>query len=80
MAIEKAFILEAVPVALIAMNATLMSQYIEYVADRLLTQLGYAKLWNTANPFDFMERQSLQVCMRAHFTFVMPLLGQDQFL
>ena len=40
---------------LIGMNATLMSQYIEYVADRLLQQLGYAKIWNSQNPFDFME-------------------------
>ena len=42
------------------MNAGLMSQYIEFVADRLLQQLGYARRWGSANPFDFMERISLE--------------------
>ena len=42
------------------MNSDLMSQYIEYVADRLLIQLGYNKLWNSTNPFDFMELISLR--------------------
>jgi ribonucleotide reductase beta subunit family protein with ferritin-like domain len=42
------------------MNAKLMSEYIEFVADRLSTQLGYAKLYYTKNPFDFMERISLE--------------------
>jgi ribonucleoside-diphosphate reductase beta chain len=42
------------------MNAKMMSQYLEYVADRLLVQLGYPKIWNTANPFPFMERISLE--------------------
>jgi len=42
------------------MNAELMSQYIEFVADRLVVQLGYSKIFNTANPFDFMERISLE--------------------
>ena len=41
------------------MNAKLMSQYIEFVADRLLVQLGFNKVWNTGNPFDFMEMISL---------------------
>ena len=41
------------------MNSKLMSQYIEFVADRLLSQLGYKKIWNTANPFDFMEMISM---------------------
>ena len=59
-AIEKEFVTEALPVSLIGMNATLMCQYIEYVADRLLVQLGYEKRWNTPNPFDFMERISLE--------------------
>jgi ribonucleotide reductase beta subunit family protein with ferritin-like domain len=59
-AIEKEFVTEALPVSLIGMNATLMCQYIEYVADRLLQQLGYEKRWNTPNPFDFMERISLE--------------------
>lgn len=58
-AIEKEFIMESLSCRLIGMNADLMSDYIEYVADRLLQQLGYAKLWNTANPFDFMEMCSL---------------------
>jgi ribonucleotide reductase beta subunit family protein with ferritin-like domain len=42
------------------MNAKMMSQYLEYVADRLLVQLGYPKIWNAANPFPFMERISLE--------------------
>jgi ribonucleoside-diphosphate reductase beta chain len=59
-AIEKEFITEALPVGLIGMNANLMSQYIEYVADFWLTRLGYAKYYNTINPFDFMDAISLQ--------------------
>jgi ribonucleotide reductase beta subunit family protein with ferritin-like domain len=58
--IEKHFITEALPCALIGMNADLMKQYIEFVADRLCQQLGYAKIWNGGNPFDFMERISLE--------------------
>ena len=58
--IEKFFITEALPCAMIGMNAGMMSQYIEFVADRLLTQLGYPKIWNTQCPFDFMERISLE--------------------
>jgi ribonucleoside-diphosphate reductase beta chain len=58
--IEKEFITEALPVALIGMNSKLMSEYIEFVADRWLGELGYAKIYNTANPFDFMEMISLQ--------------------
>ena len=58
--IEKHFITEALPCALIGMNAELMKQYIEYVADRLCQQLGYPKIWNGGNPFDFMERISLE--------------------
>lgn len=54
--VEKSFILHCLPCALIGMNAALMSTYIEYVADRLLTQLGYAKLYGATNPFSFMER------------------------
>ena len=57
--IEKEFICDALPCRLIGMNHTLMSQYIEFVADRLLVQLGYPKLFNTSNPFDFMEMISL---------------------
>jgi ribonucleoside-diphosphate reductase subunit M2 len=57
--IEKEFICEALSCKLIGMNAKLMSQYIEFVADRLLVQLGFNKVWNTSNPFDFMEMISL---------------------
>ncbi len=58
--IEKEFILEALPVKLIGMNSELMSQYIEFVADRLLLELGNEKVYNVENPFDFMEMISLQ--------------------
>src|ERR1700712_3458802 len=58
--IEKEFITEALPVALIGMNAKLMEQYIEFVADRWLAELGYPKMFNATNPFDFMEMISLQ--------------------
>lgn len=58
--IEKEFITEALPVDLIGMNAKLMQQYIEFVADRWLAELGYKKIFNTSNPFDFMEMISLQ--------------------
>lgn len=59
-AIEKEFITDALPVALIGMNSALMAQYIEFVADRWLSELGYAKIFNATNPFDFMEMISLQ--------------------
>jgi len=58
--IEKEFITESLPCEMIGMNAVLMSQYIEFVADRLLLQLGYPKAYNSQNPFDFMERISLE--------------------
>jgi len=58
--IEKEFITEALPCRLIGMNHLLMCDYIEFVADRLLQQLGYNKLYNTANPFSFMEMISLE--------------------
>ena len=58
--IEKEFVCDAIPVALIGMNAGLMSQYIEFVADRLLCALGVPKVWNTPNPFDWMEMISMQ--------------------
>jgi len=57
--IEQEFITDALPCRLIGMNADLMKRYIEYVADRLLCQLGYYKLYKTPNPFDFMEMISL---------------------
>lgn len=58
--IEKEFITDALPVNLIGMNAKMMSQYIEFVADRWLGELGYDKVYNSTNPFDFMEMISLQ--------------------
>jgi ribonucleoside-diphosphate reductase beta chain len=58
--IEKEFITDALPVSLIGMNAKMMTQYIEFVADRWLVELGYDKVYNTTNPFDFMEMISLQ--------------------
>ena len=57
---EKDFVTNALPVRLIGMNADLMQQYIEFVADRLLVELGNEKLYNTSNPFDFMDMISLQ--------------------
>ena len=58
--IEKEFICDALPCRLISMNSKLMSQYIEFVADRLIVQLGYEKIYNTSNPFDFMEMISIE--------------------
>lgn len=57
--IEKEFICESLPCRLLGMNADLMREYIEFVADRLCVQLGYGKIYNSNNPFDFMERISL---------------------
>src|SRR5690554_5351593 len=59
-AIEKEFILDALPVRLIGMNSDLMSQYIEFVADRLLVELRCKKVFNATNPFDFMDMISIQ--------------------
>ena len=58
--IEKEFIIDSIPCKLIGMNSELMSQYIEFVADRLLVQLGYDKVYNASNPFNFMEMISLE--------------------
>ena len=58
--IEKEFITEAIPCRMIGMNSKLMTQYIEYVADRLVLQLGYDKIYNSQNPFDFMELISME--------------------
>jgi ribonucleoside-diphosphate reductase beta chain len=58
--IEKEFVTESLPVRLIGMNSDLMSQYIEFVADRLLIELGNNKIYNTSNPFDFMDMINLQ--------------------
>jgi|Transcript_8228 ribonucleoside-diphosphate reductase subunit M2 len=58
--IEKEFVCDALSCALVGMNAALMSEYIEFVADRLMVQLGVERVWNTPNPFDWMETISLQ--------------------
>jgi ribonucleoside-diphosphate reductase beta chain len=58
--IEKEFITESLPVKLIGMNSDLMNQYLEFVADRLLIDLGCSKVYNSENPFDFMTNISLQ--------------------
>lgn len=58
--VEKEFINDSIPCSMLGMNADLMCLYIEFVADRLLTQLNYDKIWNSANPFPFMERISIE--------------------
>ena len=58
--IERSFITESLPVSLIGMNAKLMTQYLEFVTDRLLVEFGCDKVYNAANPFDFMDMISLQ--------------------
>jgi ribonucleoside-diphosphate reductase beta chain len=58
--IEKEFVTDAIPVKLIGMNADLMCQYIEFVSDRLLAELGCEKVYNATNPFDFMDMISIQ--------------------
>lgn len=58
--IEIEFITDALPCKLIGMNSGLMKQYIEYVADRLVMQLGYEKIYNSVNPFSFMEMISIE--------------------
>ena len=58
--IEIEFICEALPCRLIGMNSELMTQYIQFVADRLCVQLGYPKIYNVANCFSFMEMISLE--------------------
>uniref|UniRef100_UPI00358F632B ribonucleoside-diphosphate reductase subunit M2-like n=1 Tax=Myxine glutinosa TaxID=7769 RepID=UPI00358F632B len=58
--IEQDFLTEALPVNLIGMNCDLMKQYIEFVADRLLTELGFSKVYLVENPFDFMDNISLE--------------------
>jgi ribonucleoside-diphosphate reductase beta chain len=58
--IEKEFVTDALPVKLIGMNSELMSKYIEFVADRLLVELGNEKIYNSTNPFDFMEMISIE--------------------
>ena len=59
-AIEKEFVSDALPVELIGMNSKMMCQYIEFCADRLLGSFGVSKVYNTPNPFEWMEMISLQ--------------------
>jgi ribonucleoside-diphosphate reductase beta chain len=58
--IEREFVTESLPVSLIGMNSKLMTQYLEFVTDRLLVELGCEKEYNVTNPFDFMDMISLQ--------------------
>ena len=58
--IEKEFIIDSLPCRLLGMNSDLMSQYIEFVSDRIVVQLGYNKIYNVSNPFDFMDRIGLE--------------------
>ena len=58
--IEREFVTESLPVSLIGMNAKLMTQYLEFVTDRLLVELNCEKQFNVSNPFDFMDMISLQ--------------------
>jgi ribonucleoside-diphosphate reductase beta chain len=58
--IEKEFIIDSLPCRLLGMNSDLMSEYIEFVSDRICIQLGYNKIYNVSNPFDFMDRISLE--------------------
>ena len=58
--IEREFITESLPISLIGMNAKFMTQYLEFVTDRLLTELNLEKEFNVTNPFDFMDMISLQ--------------------
>ena len=63
--IEKEFIIDSLPCSLLGMNSNLMSEYIEFVADRLVVQLGYNKIYNTNNPFQFMDRIGMD--LKANF-------------
>lgn len=63
--IEKEFIIDSIPCALLGMNNDLMREYIEFVADRLVVQLGYNKIFNTNNPFQFMDRIGMD--LKANF-------------
>lgn len=58
--IEESFVCDCLPVNLLGMNQKLMCQYVRFVADRLLTCLGYEKIWNVSNPFDFMDNISTE--------------------
>ena len=70
-ACEKEFIIDALPCKLIGMNDELMGKYIEFVADRILKQTGYPPIWNTENPFDFMEN----ICLDGKTNFFEKRVG-----
>lgn len=72
--IEKEFITDSIPCKLIGMNAEMMIEYIQFIADRLLIQLGYEKFWHANNPFDFMEL----ICLRAKSSFFEVRVGEYQ--
>ena len=59
-AVEVDFIIDSIPCAMLGMNSKLMNEYINYVADRLLVRLGYNKVWKDQNPFEFMEKISVE--------------------
>lgn len=71
--LEQEFICEALSVELVGMNVELMSQYIEFIADRLLVALGVRKLYGSLNPFDWMEMISLQVSVARLYYVLVPL-------
>lgn len=60
LSVEKNFIIDSIPCSMLGMNSSLMTEYIQFVADRLLLQLGYKKKWNATNPFPFMDRSNLE--------------------
>ncbi len=72
--IEKEFITESLPVELIGMNSRLMQQYIEFVADRLIYALGYNKIYNTQNPFEWMD----MICLQGKTNFFERRVGEYQ--
>jgi len=69
---EKCFVCESLPCDLIGMNKALMSQYIEFVADRLLHALGHSKIYNVENPFDWME----MICLQGKTNFFERRVGE----
>ena len=72
--VEQEFLTEALPVNLIGMNKDLMKIYIEFVADRLLSELGLPKVWNAVNPFDFMDN----ICLQGKTNFFERKVGDYQ--
>jgi len=58
--IETVFITDSISCAMLGMNVDLMKQYIKFVGDRLMIQLGYSKIWKVSNPFEFMEHISIE--------------------